>query len=140
MTKECEKRKKKRLSRRESRVRIVELLYMMDIHDSFRFDVETTPEEEFVVEVLEGLLPMRERIDGIISDHLTNYTIKRLNYVDRAILRLATYELLATETPTEIVIDEALELTHLLSDEGDKKHVSFNNRVLDNVKNTIRKA
>ncbi len=140
MTNESEKRKKKRLSRRESRVRAVELLYMMDIHESFRFDADKVQEEEFVVEILEGLLPMREKIDGIISDHLTNYTIKRLNYVDRAILRLATYELLTTDIPSEIVIDEALEITHLLSDEGDKKHVSFNNRVLDNVKNTIRKA
>ncbi len=132
-----EKEKYTKLTRHQQRIKIVERLYTMDIHDDFSHEKTGYG---FVDEVLEGLIPALQEVDDLLSKNLVHYTLKRLNYVDRAILRLAAYELSKTQTPVEIVIDEALKITHSLSDEGDKKHVAFNNKVLDNVKNDLKKA
>ncbi len=78
-----------------------------------------------------------ERINNLIAKSLTNYTLDRLNSVDKAILRLATGEMLQNVTPREVVINEALELTREFSDSGDNKAVRFNNKVLDNIKNNL---
>ena len=78
-----------------------------------------------------------ECINNLIAKSLTNYTLDRLNSVDKAILRLATGEMLQNVTPREVVINEALELTREFSDSGDNKAVRFNNKVLDNIKNNL---
>ncbi|MCR5786829.1 MAG: transcription antitermination factor NusB [Acholeplasmatales bacterium] len=80
-----------------------------------------------------------EEIDNLIETHLTNYHLSRLNSVDRAILRLATAEMLENKTPDGIIINEALELTREFSDTGDNKAVRFNNSVLDAIKTDLRK-
>ncbi len=126
-----------RTTRHEQRKKLVELLYAMDIHGSFQYEPQ---EHVFEDDILRRLVSMIESLDEILESHLFNYRLKRLNYVDRAILRLAVFELSETDTPVEVIIDEALKLTRSLSDEGDNKHVAFNNRVLENVKNTLRKA
>jgi N utilization substance protein B len=78
-----------------------------------------------------------ERINNLIAKSLTNYTLDRLNSVDKAILRLATGEMLQNVTPREVVINEALELTREFSDSGDNRAVRFDNKVLDNIKNNL---
>ena len=79
------------------------------------------------------------KIDQIIVNNLVNWKINRLSYVDRAIIRFAVYELYYTQTPFEIVINEALNLTRKYSDEGDGKMVGFTNKVLDNIKVFLKK-
>ncbi len=123
--------------RHEQRRSVLEKLYEMDIHGTF---YQSPMEAPFANALLKGVTANIDAIDTIIGEHLFGYTLKRLNTVDRAILRIATYELEYTGTPSEIIIDEALELTHVFSDEGDRKHVSFNNRVLENIKKTLREA
>ena len=80
-----------------------------------------------------------DKIDELIESHLINYHLNRLNAVDRAILRLATGEMLENKNPDGIIINEALELTREFSDSGDNKAVRFNNKVLDSIKNDLRK-
>ena len=75
----------------------------------------------------------KDKIDELISSNLTNYKLERLNSVDRAILRLATAELLQGLTAKTIIINEALDLTREFSDSGDNKAVHFNNKVLDSI-------
>ena len=86
------------------------------------------------LEYIEGNL---EKIDGIISSALHNYSLARLNLVDKAIIRLATAELLLKETDKKIIINEALEITKEYSDMGDHKATAFNNRLLDNISKII---
>lgn len=70
-------------------------------------------------------------IDALIAHHATNWRIERIAVVDRAILRLGVYELLATpETPPAVVIDEAVELARTFSAD---QAVAFVNGVLDAV-------
>ena len=57
--------------------------------------------------------------------------------VDRTILRLAVYELLAAVTPPPVVIDEALELAKTFSGEQSARFV---NGVLDAVKRALEKS
>lgn len=71
------------------------------------------------------------RIDPLIAEHATNWRIERMAAVDRAILRLGVYELLATpDTPPAVVIDEAVELARTFSAD---QAVAFVNGVLDAV-------
>jgi len=125
-----------KLNRREQREEIVKRLYEMDINRDFSM---CESEYEYVSEVLEGISIHLDKIDQIIADNLTNWKISRLTYVDRAIIRCAVYELYYANTATEIVINEALNLTRKYSDEGDNKTVGFVNKVLDNIKVYIKK-
>lgn len=71
------------------------------------------------------------RIDPLIARHATNWRIERIAVIDRVILRLGVYELLATpDTPPAVVIDEAVELARTFSAD---QAVGFVNGVLDAV-------
>lgn len=126
---------KSQKTRREQRQLIVELLYQMDLLETLDFEHTSIP---FVDESVQGVLNNLPKIDAVISAQLVNYTIKRLSYVDRAIIRFAVYELYFTETPIEIVIDEGLKLTRLLTDLGDNKSVAFNNKVIDKIHKALK--
>lgn len=78
-----------------------------------------------------------DKIDELLNNSLVNYSLDRLNLVDKAILRLAVSELLNKQVASEIVINEALELTREFTDNGDNKAVRFNNKVLDTVKSKL---
>lgn len=79
--------------------------------------------------VLEGVRDNLEVVDQTIIDHLRGgWTLQRLPAVDRSILRIAVWELLfATEVPTAVAVDEALELAKELSTDDSP---SFINGVL----------
>lgn len=77
-------------------------------------------------------------IDDVIASNLFNYSIERLGFLDRAIIRLATYELMETETPSAIIIDEAVNLSKKYTDLDDEKQHKFNNKLLDNISKNIR--
>ena len=127
---------KQDLNRRELREEIIKKLYEIDLKKEF-LDIDSS--YEYVVESIEGVLSSLHKIDEIITNNLVKWKINRLSYVDRAIIRFAVYELYYTETPYEIVINEALNLTRKYTDEGDSKQVSFTNKVLDNIKIYLKK-
>lgn len=127
---------KSETSRHKQRQAIIEILYQIDMGV---LNFEKT-EEAFVDTAVASILDLKETIDETIESVLIGYTLKRISTVDRAILRLATYEMLETQTPFEIIIDEALNLTHTYTDLGDHKSVSFNNKVLDSIQKKLRGA
>jgi N utilization substance protein B len=126
----------KELSRRQKREEVIKKLYECDINSDI---VNFTVGDEFIDGSIKGVLDNLEKIDEIISTNLTGWKINRLTYVDRAIIRFATYELYYTDTAFEIAINEALNLTRKFSDEGDNKMVGFTNKVLDNIKKYLKK-
>src|SRR6185503_5905891 len=74
------------------------------------------PVPEHTVRLVEGVAEHSARIDALIDAHASNWSIDRLPDVDRAILRMAVYELLwADDVPDAVVIDEAVELAKALS-------------------------
>ncbi len=128
-------------SKRESRIDAMKIIYSTEFTDLDVLEIAKTileVEDEEVLKLIIGVKDNLEKIDEIISNSLTNYSITRLNLVDKAIVRLATFEMLDGTAPN-IAINEAIEITKEYSDNGDRKAVSFNNRLLDNIKKNILK-
>lgn len=70
----------------------------------------------YTATVIDGLVADQSQIDAVLSSHLTGWTLERLPAVDRAIMRLATWELFnATDVDPVVVVDEAVELAKELS-------------------------
>lgn len=74
----------------------------------------------YTVTVARGVTQHAAHIDDLISSHLQGWTLERLPAVDRAILRVAVWELLhADDVPEPVAVDEAVELAkHLSTDES----------------------
>lgn len=71
---------------------------------------ETLTESNYVAHIVSGVEDNAEAIDAAIVSHLKDWTMPRLFPVDRAILRIATWELLYSDTPADVVRAEALTL------------------------------
>ncbi len=74
----------------------------------------------YTVTVAQGVTQHAAHIDDLISTHLQGWTLDRLPAVDRAILRVAVWELLhADDVPEPVAVDEAVELAkHLSTDDS----------------------
>ncbi|MHC3001585.1 transcription antitermination factor NusB [Gordonia sp. GN26] len=71
---------------------------------------------DYTATVINGLADDQDQIDAVISSHLREWTLERLPAVDRAIMRLATWELFnSLDVDTIVVVDEAVELAKELS-------------------------
>ncbi|HHU79823.1 MAG: transcription antitermination factor NusB [Bacilli bacterium] len=142
------------MNRHDSRIIIVAALYNLEINynlpeEVFKYleflvqeskDDETLKLDPFITETVIGILNNQTVIDEMITKNLVNWSLTGLSYVDRAIIRLATYEMLYTDTPASIIINEAIEITKDYSDLEDGTQARFNNRVLDNIKESIVNA
>jgi N utilization substance protein B len=79
----------------------------------------------FTGELVRGVEDYREDLDILIGETAHDWTVDRMAAVDRAILRLATYELLfRTDTPVAVAIDEAVEAAKELSTEDSGRFVN----------------
>lgn len=72
--------------------------------------LEPLTESAFVGVIVRGVNDNISEIDRVVTTHLTDWTLPRLFAVDRAILRMATWELLFSETPPDAARAEALAL------------------------------
>jgi len=74
------------------------------------------PVPEYAVELVEGVVAHQGRIDELLGTYSRDWPLDRMPAVDRALLRLATFELLWCEdVPDAVVIDEAVTLARSLS-------------------------
>lgn len=126
--------------RRQARESALQMLYLCDI-------CEYSPEEaiyhfkslnlidgckSFSEQLIIGTLEQQSVLDKLISDYAENWEMDRMATIDRNILRLAAYEILATpETPISVIIDEAVEIAKKYSTNESGKFV---NGILDNLK------
>ena len=96
---------------------------------------ETKPEpDEFVERLVRGVAGNIGDIDRRLAHHAEHWRIERMPAVDRNVLRLAIYEMMALDTPPPVAIDEAIELARRFSGE---ESVQFINGVLDAAKRDI---
>jgi N utilization substance protein B len=90
------------------------------------------PLREFANELVTGTIGRVAEIDALLAAHAQNWRVERMAVLDRLVLRLAVYEMLtAPETPSRVIINEALELARAYS--GDEA-VGFVNGILDAVR------
>lgn len=83
---------------------------------------------DFANRLFEGAAKEVAALDELIVKHTDNWRFERLAAIDRAILRLAMYELRATDTPPKVVLNEAVELAKKFSSEDSG---AFVNGILD---------
>ena len=126
------------ISKREERIIALEILYSYDMNNEYVFLNPTDDYTDYVNEIVNYVVANLESVDALISKSLVNYRINRLSYVDRAIIRIATAEMLL-KLPVTIAINEALEIVKVYSDQGDGAAVRFINKVLDNISKNIER-
>jgi N utilization substance protein B len=110
-------------ARTKARKRAVDILYAADLRGRSRRDqlaeevaVGNPEVPEHTVRLVEGVEEHAPRIDELIDVHARGWSLDRLPDVDRAILRMAVFELLwADDVPDAVVIDEAVQLAKGLS-------------------------
>jgi len=87
---------------------------------------------EFLSNLVNGVLTNIDNIDKYIEKYLENWSLERLGLTDQAIIRISVYELIYTETPNLVCINEAIELSKKYSDDKVSKMI---NGVLDKIYN-----
>ena len=82
------------------------------ILDSYEDELTTLEGEDkvFFEALTSGVEENLNKIDEQILSKLKNWTIARIFKIDLAILRLAIYEIIYTDTPYKVAINEAVEL------------------------------
>ncbi len=119
-------------ARTKARKRAVDVLYEADVRSRDRRALlaervadGNPPVPEHSIRLVEGVDEHASRIDELIDTHASGWSIDRLPDVDRAILRMAVYELLwADDVPDAVVIDEAVELAKTLSTDDSPAYVN----------------
>ena len=102
--------------------------------DGFISNFEVSGDQvDFLRSLVNGAVLACPEIDGKIESLSSNWKLNRMGFIDRAILRLAGYELLKTDTPHAVVINEAVELA---KEFGDIDSPNFVNGILDNLRKT----
>jgi transcription antitermination protein NusB len=83
------------------------------------------PVPAYTVELVEGVTAHRPRIDEIVASYAEGWALDRMPVVDRAVLRIAVYELLwRADVPDAVAIDEAVELAKSLSTDESPRFVN----------------
>ncbi len=125
-------------NRSELREIIMKVLYQISIYEETKLDYSLKDmiheqleiENSFVNDSLKGIIDNKKTINKIANKYLKDWKIDRLNKVDQSILQLGIYELIYTDTPSVVSINEAIELSKKYSEEAVTKMI---NGVLDKV-------
>ena len=80
---------------------------------------------EYAESIVRGVVEHQHRIDDLLSEHARGWTLDRMPAVDRAVLRIAVYELLySLDVPPAVVVTEAVDAAKLLSTDDSPKFVN----------------
>lgn len=137
-------------ARTKARKRALDVLYAADLRQT-PFDQALAAEAEraasqpqreaswlYAREIVDGVIDHRAEIDELIETYSRGWTLERMPVVDRAILRIAIWELLYNaEIPAGVAISEAVESATVLSTDDSS---SFINGLLATIANTTSKG
>ncbi|HDZ4932184.1 TPA: transcription antitermination factor NusB [Campylobacter jejuni] len=123
-------------TRHQVRQSVISLLYAFELNSQNDVFIDEILDEKkirneqkkFTLNLYHGILDNLSNIDETLNSFLNDNQITALGHVERAILRLGAYELLFSDTPSAIVINEAIELAKELANDNSPK---FINGVLD---------
>ena len=115
-------------SRRAARERALELLYEAEAKDTTAGaiidDLPVTP-DQYACLLVVGVDDHRVEIDALLTRYAKGWALDRMPAVDRALLRVATFELLHhPEVPVAVVISEAVELAAQFSTDDSSRFVN----------------
>ena len=125
-------------TRSELRKNIMTILYQINVYKKNKMDYDVDEiikevieiDNEFVKDIVYGVQTYLTEIEKIANENLEGWTIDRLGYTDQAILQMGIYELIYTDTPDIVCINEAIELAKVYSDDSVRKMI---NATMDNL-------
>ena len=130
-------------NRSELREIIIKVLYQIYIYENsnISYDIDNLINEQieksndFVNDTVKGIISKKDELINLANKYLKDWTIDRLGKVDKAIICLGIYELMYTDTPNIVCINEAINLAKKYSDDDVVKMI---NATLDGIyKNEI---
>jgi len=131
-------------ARREGRESAMQFLFLRDLGGAedpealeafFRIRNSSPSARKFCRGLVKGTIERQSEIDGTIKRFCENYELHRLSAVDRNILRVAVFEMLASpEVPPVVSINEAIEIAKKY---GTEESGRFVNGILDRFKNSL---
>jgi len=131
--------------RRDARIRVVQFLYQWEctpvaerkdvVKRFWKLTGQDPALQRLAQPRIDGVCQQWEKIDQMISETSSNWDLDRIAPVDRAVLRLAIWEMVfCTEVPPVVAINEAIEIARSLSTE---KSGQFVNGILDRINRTL---
>ena len=124
-------------TRHHARMAVVSLLYAYDLgngniaeHTAEILEEKKirNKQKDFAIGLYEGVMQNLPKCDEAVKKHLKEWDFERLGAIERATLRLASYEILFGELDSAVIINEAVEITKSFGTEQSPK---FINGVLD---------
>jgi N utilization substance protein B len=119
------------MKRRTAREKAVQCLFQIDmadvnLEDAIEMVMEDTEEDaEYMRYLVENTLKHLPQIDEEIRKYLRGWKLERIANVDRAILRLAFFEIMfEPDIPEKVVLNEAIEIAKLFSDEQSHRYIN----------------
>ena len=126
------------LRRSRAREVVLQLLYQDDLNPDRQLspDVEFLNQRlhrnkelvEFATTLLNGVRRNRAELNEVLREQAANWSLDRMAVTDRNILRLGAFEILYSETPGRVVVNESIELAKRF---GAKQSAQFVNGILD---------
>jgi transcription antitermination protein NusB len=114
--------------RSESRERALTLLYEAEAKtQTGEATLEALPvaADDMATKLVQGVDSHRVEIDALIRKYSRTWTLERMPVIDRSVLRIAIFELLASpDVPTAVVLDEAVELAKSYGTDDSGKFVN----------------
>jgi len=128
-------------TRRAARERALGLAYECELRGVSAAELvaeQPVEPDEYACRIVRGADDHREEIDALLRKFSEHWSLERMPVVDRALLRLGTYELVwMPETPTGVIITEAVELAKLYSTKDSGRFV---NGLLARIAENVRAA
>ena len=87
-------------------------------------------DNDFGKDIIKGVISHEDDLRELANKYLNKWTIDRLGFTDQAIIEIAIYELMFTDTPEKVIINEAIEMSKEYSDNAVVRMI---NGVLDKV-------
>ena len=85
---------------------------------------------KFAMSLLYGVMRNRSELDEALGEFAENWSLQRMAVTDRNVLRIGAYEILLTDTPPRVAINEAVDLARRF---GTRQSSQFVNGVLDHL-------
>ena len=128
----------KKITRHEARESAVKLVFAHSINNeenaeefyNLALEEHEIAANDFTKSLFFGVLENKEKIDDAISAHANGWKLSRISKISLAVMRGCTYELLFTDVPKEIAINEAVEIAKAYDDGGAP---AFVNGILNSV-------
>jgi N utilization substance protein B len=104
--------------------------------------------QDFAIEIVQGVHPIREILDSHIAEHAPEWPIDQISVIDRNLLRIALWEFaIKQKTPLKVAINEAVELAKIFGSDSSPRFVNGvlgslaaqENELRQSLKNSINK-